>query len=291
MTTKELLYLSWLTHIDLPELYITLLSRGGKIPVAALADAILRMDDAGALTCVELYPEARAAAHEMLSSDAMLIGYQNDNATTGLVAYTFEDAGQIIVAMRGSETAGGCVPSNIDWTDNFCTPFLGSVQYPAIREIARAYEAGDVIFTGHSKGGHNALYALVASENPNARAVSFNGQGFAHGALTAAEEDALAARGVNYVVAADLIGALLEHPERRVYVKQAEGTRAHMPEAFTFDEFGEPIPALRAPASVAAELSTRAVDRALKGGTRGKLRAICEAILPNSRRQTTEPML
>ncbi len=279
MTTRELLYLSWLSYIDLPELYRTLLARGGKVPVSALADTILRMDAAGALPCVKLNDAARAAAREMKNSAAVLTGYVNDNQGDGFVAYTFEDEGKTIVAMRGSESRGECVPTNVDWTDNFCEPFAGSVQSPDIKKIAARDPTGEVIFTGHSKGGHNALYARAVSENPDARAVAFNAQGFAHGALTREQEDRLADGAVNYVVSADLIGALLEHPERRVFVRQTPDTEAHMPEAFLFDARGEPIPTLRVPKSLAAELTTRAVDRALGGGTREKLKRFCKAIV------------
>ncbi len=279
MTTRELLYLSWLSYIDLPELYRTLLARGGKVPVSALADTILRMDAAGALPCVEMYDAARAAAREMKDSSAHLTGYVNDNRNGGFVAYTFEDGDTAIVAMRGSESRGECVPTNIDWTDNVCEPFAGSVQYPDIQRIAQKYPAGKVIFTGHSKGGHNAMYARAVSENPMARAVAFNSQGFAQGSLTEEQERRLAEHAVNYVVAQDLVGALLTHPERRVFVKQAPNTQAHMPEAYLFDGRGEPIPTLRAPKSIATELATRATDRALKGGTREKLKNICKAIV------------
>jgi hypothetical protein len=279
MTTQELLYLSWLSYIDLPELYRTLIARGGKVPVSALADTILRMDAAGALPCVKMYDAARAAARAMKDSTAVLTGYVNDNQTDGFVAYTFEDGGETVVAMRGSESRGECVPTNIDWTDNFCEPFAGSVQYPQIEKIASAYPSGNVIFTGHSKGGHNALYARAVSQNPNARAVAFNSQGFARGALNQAQTDCLEKSAVNYVVSQDLIGALLGHPERRVYVKQAAGTEAHMPEAFLFDEDGEPVPTLRAPKSLLTEFVTRAVDRALNGGTREKLKKFCKSLV------------
>lgn len=279
MTTRELLYLCWLSYIDLPELYKAILARGGKMPVSALADTILRMDAAGALPCVEMNDAARAAAREMKNSAAVLVGYVNDNETDGFVAYTFEDGDTTVVAMRGSESRGECVPTNVDWTDNFCEPFAGSVQSAKIQKIAAAHPTGNVIFTGHSKGGHNALYALAVSPNPNARAAAFNSQGFARGALTEAQSERLARSAVNYVVSGDLIGALLEHPERRVFVKQAEGTQAHMPEAFLFDDHGEPVPALRAPKSMLTEFATRAVDRALNGGTREKLKKFCKAVV------------
>lgn len=279
MTTRELLYLSWLSYIDLPDLYRTLLARGGKVPVSALADTILRMDAAGKLPCVEMYDAAREAARAMKDSTAVLTGYINDNQNGGFVAYTFDDGDTTIVAMRGSESRGECVPTNIDWTDNICEPFAGSVQHPDIERIAAKHPTGKVYFVGHSKGGHNAMYAHAVSQNPNARAVAFNSQGFAHGMLTEEQEMRLSENAVNYVVSDDLIGALLEHPERRVFVKQAPATEAHMPEAYLFDEDGEPIPTFRAPKSFLTEFVTRAVDRALNGGTREKLKNICKAIV------------
>ena len=229
MTPKEYLLISWMSYLDLPALYAHLLNRGGKVPLAAFADSVLRMDKAGELRCVKLYDAAREAAREMLKLPGFIVDYVNFNTGNGLVAYVIQTPEETVVAFRGSERAGECVSSNIDWVDNVCEPFVGSVQTEEIEKIVRAYPQGKVVFTGHSKGAHNALVALSLSENPQAQAVVFNGQGFAAEALSPAQEETLARRAVNYVVYRDPVGALLYHPERRVYVQGPETGDPHRP--------------------------------------------------------------
>lgn len=282
MTERDYLLLSWLAYLDPPDYYRSILRQGGTVSVAAFADAILRMDAAGALTCVKLYDAARDAAREAQGLDAELVGYVNDNADSGFVAYIVRSGDETVVAMRGSESRSSCAGSSVDWVDNVCEPFVGSVQLEKIREVIAPFARGKVTFTGHSKGAHNALAALAVSENPDARAVAFNGQGFAAEALSEAQKEVLRQRAVNYVVAADVIGALLEHPERRIYVRQAPGTDAHYPEAFSFDESGSPIPARRALRSYAAEAATRLIERLLPERLRGGVSTVCRALLPGN---------
>lgn len=279
MTVKDQLMLSWMAYLDLPPLYASLLQRGGSVPVAALADYTLRMDAAGRLECTQLNAAARGAAREMLGSDGLITGYINENDAGGFAAYTIRLDGIDVVAMRGSERAGACVESNVDWVDNVCEPFSGSVQLDAIRSLAGRFPEGRVIFTGHSKGGHNALLALSVSVNPQATAVSFNGQGFSADALDDAQKLRLEQRGVNYVVADDIVGALMFHPEKRVFVRQMPGTNAHLPEAFMFDTSGAPVPGRRTLRSYAIGAATRIADSRLRGDARSGVRAICRAAL------------
>ena len=282
MTVKDYLLLCWMAYLDLPPLYMALIQRGGRIPVAALADSALRMDDAGVLGCVKLNAAARAAAREMLDSEAVITGYINENDGDGFAAYIIEAGGETVIAMRGSETRSECVASNVDWVDNVCEPFVGSVQLASIKRLADRFPEGNVTFTGHSKGGHNALAALAISENPEARAVAFNGQGFGADALTATQRARLHERGVNYVVADDVVGALLMQPARRVFVRQAEGVQAHMPEAYVFDESGAPLTARRTLKSRAVEAVTRLVEKRLGDGARGSIGRVCRAALGKS---------
>lgn len=72
MSVRDYLYFSWLSYIDMPELYVNLLRRGGSVPVAAFADLILRMDAAGALDCLALNDAARDAARYMKNSDCLM---------------------------------------------------------------------------------------------------------------------------------------------------------------------------------------------------------------------------
>lgn len=279
MTVRELLHLCWMSYIDMPPLYVSLLERGGRVPVAAFADTVLRMDAAGALECVKLNAPARKAAEGLRSSEAVIVEYVNNNDSDGFAAYVIENGDGHIIAMRGSERMGGCVQSNVDWTDNICEPFIGSVQLEAIRKLAAMYPEGDLIFTGHSKGGHNALSALTVSTNEKAVAVAFNGQGFGTGTLTYDQKVGLRARAVNYVVDGDIVGVLLEHPERRIYVKGREGVNAHMPEAYIFDDSGAPVRGRRPIRSYAIEAATRFAEKGLKGGARSGVEAICKAAL------------
>ena len=90
-----------------------------------------------------------------------------------------------------------------------------------------------------------------------ARAAVFNAQGFACHALSKTQKQRLRAGAVNYVVAGDIVGALLCHPETRFYVRQNPGTNAHSPDAFAFDAEGFPIPARRTWLSRAVEVLSR----------------------------------
>ena len=135
--------------------------------------------------------------------------------------------------------------TNVDWRDNFCAPLAGSVQYAAATAFADRYRDGSLLLTGHSKGGNVALYAQSAAQNPLAHAAVFNAQGFACHALTKAQKQRLRAGAVNYVVAGDIVGALLCHPETRFYARQNPGTNAHSPDAYAFDAHGFPIAAKR----------------------------------------------
>ena len=102
MTPKEYLLISWMSYLDLPTLYVHLLKRGGKVPLAAFADSVLRMDKAGELRCVKLYDAAREAAREMLKLPGSIVDYVNFNAGNGLVAYVIQMPEETVVVFRGS---------------------------------------------------------------------------------------------------------------------------------------------------------------------------------------------
>ena len=279
MTVRELLLLCRMSYIDLPPLYGSLLKRDGRIPLRAFADYVLRMDAEGRLECIKINPAAREAARELKKSSVTITGYINQNSGDGFAAYIFDMDGTKVIAMRGSERMGPCVASNIDWADNVCEPFAGSVQLDTISSLVSNYPANEIIFTGHSKGGHNALLALALSENPDARAYAFNGQGFGADALNDIQMSRLRDRGINYVVADDVVGALLMHPEKRIYVRQNPGTNAHMPEAFMFDAAGMPVTAGRTLKSRLLEAASRIADSRVNGTARRSVRGICRAAL------------
>ena len=257
MNPQTLLHLCSFTYFDLPELYVCRLARGEAVPLSQAARALRRLADLGALACGAYLEDAAGVFSALETSKLRILAYENDNDDTGFVAYAFGGRGETIIAVRGSEAKGACVPTNVDWRDNFCAPLAGSVQYAAATAFADRYRDGSLLLTGHSKGGNVALYAQSTAQNPLARAAVFNAQGFACHALTRVQKQRLRAGAVNYVVAGDIVGALLCHPETRFYVRQNPGTKAHSPDAFAFDAEGFPIPARRTWLSRAVEVLSR----------------------------------
>lgn len=229
--------------------------------LGALALELLSLNENHLLACGSL----SAADLETLSviratkqlHELILVGFINRNPSTGLVVYVFRAPDDSIhIIFRGSETRGCGVPTAIDWLDNFIAPFLGSVQYREIEALAGRYPESRVCFSGHSKGAHNALYALASIANPRAQAVTFNGQGFAPGMFTKPQKKRLRQQGVNYVVRGDLVGTLLHHPEKRVFVKRQGSDHPHALSSLTFDSSGQPTPARRPVWSYAVEWGT-----------------------------------
>ena len=257
MNPETLLRLCSFTYFDLPELYACRLARGEAVPLSQAARALRRLADLGALACGAYLEDAAGVFSALETSKLRILAYENDNDDTGFVAYAFGGRGETIVAVRGSEAKGACVPTNVDWRDNFCAPLAGSVQYAAATAFADRYRDGSLLLTGHSKGGNVALYAQSAAQNPLARAAVFNAQGFACHALTRVQKQRLRAGAVNYVVAGDIVGALLCHPETRFYARQNPGANAHSPDAYAFDANGFPIAAKRTWLSRAVEFLSR----------------------------------
>lgn len=258
MNPETLLRLCSFTYLNLPEIYARRLERGETVTLAEVARALRRLNDLGALFCGAYLENAGGVLAALETSPLRILAYENDNDDTGFVAYAFgEKGGGVIVAVRGSEGKGKCVPTNVDWRDNFCAPLAGSVQYAAATAFADRYADGSLLLTGHSKGGNVALYAQSAAQNPLARAAVFNAQGFARCELDKERRRRMRAGAVNYVVAGDVVGALLYHPEIRFYVKQNPGTNAHSPDAYAFDGAGWPVPARRAPLTYAVEALSR----------------------------------
>ena len=258
MNPQTLLHLCSFTYFDLPGIYARRLARGEAVPLCEAARALRRMDGLGALTCGAYLEDVSGVLSALEASPLNILAYENDNAGTGFAAYAFAAPKETIIAVRGSETKGECVPTNVDWRDNFCAPLAGSVQYAAATALANRYD-GPLLLTGHSKGGNVALYAQGATQNPLARAAVFYAQGFACHALTKAQKQRLHAGAVNYVVAGDAVGALLCHPETRFYVRQNPHTNAHSPAAYAFDAEGFPLPARRTWLSCAVEVLSRAL--------------------------------
>jgi len=223
---------------------------------------LTKQSECGKLQCGELSEEERRALSVISGTEELrnlvLIEYVNDNERSGLAACVFrsEDGG-IHCVFRGSERRGCGVPTDVDWWDNFRAPFCSSVQYAGVERLVRRFRGRKIVFSGHSKGAHNALYALAVCEGGGS-ALVFNGQGFAPEQLDGQARARLREKGVNYVVCGDAVGAMLYHPERRVFVKKKKGEKAHALSAFSFDARGNAVQDVRPVWSAVLEWGTRA---------------------------------
>lgn len=133
-------------------------------------------------------------------------------SANGFAAYVLGSEDEITIALRGTDDMIDVVDSVV------LLPFNLSVQYRSMRAILDAYgDANRIWLTGHSKGGHNAIYA--ASIDSRCYATGFNAPGFGI-FLTNAQHDGLD-RGVNYVINGDVTGFLLFHLERRIVLESA----------------------------------------------------------------------
>ncbi len=257
MTVQDYCRLCAFAYIDLPD---DMLQRGRTL--YSISKELLARSRRKMLVCGELSKEEAETLEAICRSEETarltLIDFVNRNSGTGFAAYAFRAAdGSVQGIFRGSEGRGCGVPTSIDWIDNFLAPFHGSVQYADIAAFAARFEGERVVFSGHSKGAHNALYALAQTKNPDAQAVVFNGQGFSLGQMEAGAGKRLARSAVNYVTRGDLVGVLLHHPERRVFVRRKAGENAHALSSFSFDERGDVIPAMRPLWSLAVEWGSR----------------------------------
>ena len=126
---------------------------------------------------------------------------------SGLAGCALDRGGEPVLAFRGTDDLR-------DALDNFLLlPFNLSVQYGDVRRLLAGFpEAERIWLVGHSKGGHNAIYA--ASVDARCRAVGFNAPGF--GIFLRWSQLRGLDRGVNYVLNGDVSGFLLFHLERRV---------------------------------------------------------------------------
>lgn len=126
---------------------------------------------------------------------------------SGLAGCVLDWGGEPVLAFRGTDDLR-------DALDNFLLlPFNLSAQYGDVRRLLAGFPQAERIWlVGHSKGGHNAIYA--ASVDARCRAVGFNAPGF--GIFLRWSQLRGLDRGVNYVLNGDVSGFLLFHLERRV---------------------------------------------------------------------------
>lgn len=165
-------------------------------------------------------------------SNLKLKDYDNQNETNGFVAYAFYDANNpknVVCAFRGSEgnpvgdegfLAGLRGKTGIDWIDNL---YLGTKGVSAQFEPTKSFvernmvQGGQTFVTGHSKGSANAAYACAVIDGVTG--FGFDGPGIGQ-ALTPEEIERLKKSGfINCVNQNDPVGALLFHPEKRIFAK------------------------------------------------------------------------
>lgn len=249
MTVQQLTYICAAVYFNPPKALLKLIP-SGELTLGAFARTLLAQDKLEITDCGPLGECPKQLLIELLKTDPLarlrVLAYINRNDTTGFVGYALaHPENGVIVALRGSESRGACVPGNIDWRDNFTAPFEGSVQYPEIERFVNCFRTGDLLITGHSKGAHNAMYGLSKAKNERARCIAFNGQGFSIRQMTPPMCNRLKANCTNYVVENDPVGALLDHPEARIFVKKTGDYHPHELCSYAFDEAGEPIPGKR----------------------------------------------
>lgn len=250
-TVRQDSLLSRLAYIKAPQGF------RGEAPgltVGALCDAVERILAETAEDPAQLFGRTRQeilditadiGAHRSLCA-LEILEYIDD--ASGFAGYVFKAGDEITAALRGTDDA-------IDMADNFLLlPFNVSVQYQQVRGLLNRYaEAPRIWLTGHSKGGHNAIYA--ASIDPRCRATGFNAPGFGI-FLSDAQHDGLD-RGVNYVINGDITGFLLFHLERRAVLESAalSANRHRLDNFFSVDELT--VAERIQPLSVAAEWVTQ----------------------------------
>lgn len=241
-TPLQLALLCQLVYFDPPPTLAK--GAGGALTAGALARALLLKPPCGPLSPAEIFALGQIETCRSLSA-LRVAAYINDNQSNGFVGYAFRGpAGPTLVGFRGSESTLSCAPSNIDWLDNLRAPLRGSLQYPAVEALADTFPPPRLFF-GHSKGGHNALYALASRGREGDQCVCFDAQGFAPGQLTRDQAQRLANQAVNYVQRLDVVGALLCHPERRVFVEEAGQDHPHALTAMAYGLEGDPVPGRR----------------------------------------------
>ena len=263
LTVLQLAMLCQLIYFDPPERVLCRV--GASLTAGALARSVLADPPCRSLSREEVFALGQIDGCRALSG-LRVAAYINDNDGNGFVGFAFQGSdGETLLGFRGSESTLSCAPSNIDWLDNVRAPLKGSLQYPSVRELARRFEPqGPLTFFGHSKGGHNALYALASSERQGDRCICFDAQGFAPGQLTRGQMRSLKERAVNYVQRRDVVGALLCHPETRLFVEETGEDNTHALTAMAYDLEGNPVPARRALSSVMIGLTSCLLARLLR---------------------------
>lgn len=248
--------LSQLAYVDLPDRVNDKDLKGANYTVSDMVDYYLKNE----LMLNEL--SGRCAMDQEEWRDTLLrikndpelcklkiSGYENQNqpGRSGLVAFCLETENrEAIIAYRGSETRVGL--STKDWEDNFQTGFTDSTDQQKaalvfLDAMKKKYNYAGFETTGHSKGGNNAQYVAIMSDDVK-RCVSFDAPCFCNDFLINKLPEIL--KGKDKIVAyegkLDITSSLLFSIAGKTIIidteEQAEFLYNHKPNLF-LDENGD----------------------------------------------------
>jgi len=153
---------------------------------------------------------------------------QDNNTSTGFVAYTFESQpGEAVVAFRGSEDMAKLEYRN-DWQNNASSVYA---RQTVQQKDAEAYMAdpsmkdySNISLTGHSLGGNLALYAALTAD-PQLRDVitstqTFNAPGFNQEFIQSHKEtiDTTRSRIQEFQNEYDLVSSIMYNPTQPIII-------------------------------------------------------------------------
>lgn len=167
-----------------------------------------------------------------------VVDYENNNGTDGLVCLAIETTpGNIVIASRGSEMPGenSIGVGGEDWDDNIKSAgMIETMQQAKAKEFINRVGAMDICktisITGHSKGGNNALYAMIMA-NPEImekikQCVTFNAPGFNDDFINANKDiiDKLVEAGIikEYQGKGDLVSEIMNNISKPIIIKQID---------------------------------------------------------------------
>ena len=285
LTDKQYWYLSTISYLDIPKAYKNKFI-SGKTTLRQMAriwiEDILRNWVYSNVTHV-YHPEyfsPSAGEVNFLSRDEFILIllyiidnpffdelifykfiYNKGKGKSGICFYDFLwKENTRVLAFRGSEANSGNVLKEKDWQDNFYMALFDSNHYPDINKYLKEKIQYDctIYVTGHSKGGNNALYACSIDKRICGRV--FDAPGFG---LTITDEQILALKQrdiINYVCCDDWVGAVLTHPEKRIFCNGRypisgvlDMISGHMLQQFSFDNNDNIISSDRSEHSIAVE--------------------------------------
>jgi len=181
----------------------------------------------------EQFEEFRRVVTEISEPDSKYYNWkvarmQDNNATTGFVAYTFEpEPGEAVVAFRGSEDMAQLEYRN-DWQNNASSVYA---RQTVQQKDAEAYMAdpamndyAQISITGHSLGGNLALYATLTADPRIREAIvntqTFNAPGFNQAFIQShrATIEAMRGRIQEFQNKYDLVSSIMYNPTQPIII-------------------------------------------------------------------------